>query len=280
MIVLSPSVNIISDQIESLNTGNLSLLVQAGDGFIGFAAFDVKQKQVHAWVVYEMEQTNSATVCNEKINSITQAQPWVLKNYERAILVQHTSKNVLVPSSFHQEQNKESLFELMYGKQHDDLYVKDMVLQQGLVNHYAVNGALAVVLNQHFTKGQWWHVQSLLLTKDPSQQSKVTATIWFNELHLTVEHNGKWLLLQSYNYHTPEDVLYYILNAIEQFGLTLADTTVLLQGMVDQKSALYDVLYGYIEKLELNTTIQFKFPATDYPVYLTASLDQLLACVS
>jgi hypothetical protein len=280
MIVLSPSVHIRSEEIDSLETGSLSLLVQAGDGFIGFAAFDAKPKKVYAWVVYEFEQTNSPTICNDRINNITNAHPWILKNYERAVLVQHTSKNVLVPSLFHQDQNKEDLFELMYGRQPEDLYVKDVVLQQSLVNHYAVNGALAVVLNQHFTKGQWWHVQSLLLTKNASQEAKATATIWFQELHLTIEHNGKWLLLQSYDYHTPEDILYYILNAIQQLGLTIADTTVLLQGMVNQKSALYDVLYSYIEKLELNKKMQFEFPASDYPVYLTASLDQLLACVS
>jgi hypothetical protein len=280
MIVINPSVNISTEQIDSLETGNLSLLVQAGDGFIGFSAFDAKQKKVFAWVVYELEQTNSATICNDKIISITQAHPWILKNYERAILVQHTSKNVLVPSSFHQEHNKEDLFQLMYGGHHEDLYVKDVVLQQSLVNHYAVNGALAVVLNQHFTKGQWWHVHSLLLTKQASQESKATATIWFQELHLTIEHQGKWLLLQSYNYHTPEDVLYYILNAIQQLDLNLANTKVLLQGMVDQKSALYDVLYAYIEKLQLNSKMQFEFPASDYPIYLTASLDQLLVCVS
>ncbi len=279
IIVLSPAVNIISEQIDSLETSRLSLLVQSGDGFIGFAAFDAKQKKVFAWVVYEMEQTNSAIICQEKLKSITEAHPWISKNYERAVLANHTSKNILVPSSFHQEQHKEYLFELMYGKQQDDLYVKDMVIQQSLVNHYAVNGALAVVLNQHFTKGQWWHVQSLLLTQNASQEAKVTATIWFNELHLSIEKDGNWLLLQTYLYHTPEDVLYYILNAMQQLGLSPDETPVLLQGMVDQKSALYDVLYGYIVNLQLNNNLQFEFPASEFPVYLTASLDQLLICV-
>lgn len=278
--MLSPAVNIISEQIESLETSNLSLLVQSAEGFLGFAAFDEKQKKVFAWVVYEQEHTGSAILCNEKLKSIIEAHPWIAKNYAKAILANHTPKNILVPTSFHQEQHKEELFELMYGKEQDDLYVKDMVFQQSLVNHYAVNGALAVVLNQHFTKGQWWHVQSLLLTKNASQEARVTATIWFNELHLTVENQGKWLLLQTYRYHTPEDVLYYILNAMQQLGLSTEETPVLLQGMIDQKSALYDVLYSYIINLQLKKDLQFEFPVSDYPVYLTASLDQLLACVS
>jgi predicted metal-dependent RNase len=160
--------------------------------------------------------------------------------------------------------------------------VKDIVLQQSLVNHYAVDADLASLLNKRFPKGEWWHVQSLLLTKTAAGGVRVTATIRFNEVQLTVEKNGNWLLLQSYNYHTPEDVLYYILNAMQQLDLTQEETTVYLQGMIDQHSALYDVLHLYILNLQLKDELQFSFPAAteEHPVHLSSSLDQVLVCVS
>jgi hypothetical protein len=256
--------------------------VQSGEGFLGFAAFQPHQKKVYAWVLYKLDQQQSTFLTEEKLKAIIESEPWIGLHYEKVILVQLTSKNILVHAILNKEENKESLFELLYGKGRDDIYVKDFVLQQNLVNHYAVEGTWGVVLNQKFPKGQWWHIQSLLLTKQAAAETRITATIWFNEIVLTVEHNGRWLLLQTYRYHTPEDVLYYILNAMQQLGFSQEETTVYLQGMINQQSALYDVLYTYIANLVLNNELHFQFPDTvaDQPLHLSASLDQILTCVS
>lgn len=280
--MLHPSVHIVDKKIDSLESANAFLLVQSGEGFIGFAAFQPAEKMVYGWVVFKIDQQRSTFLMEEKLKEITDAHPWVGKHYEKVILVQLSTKNILIPAILNKDENKEHLFELVYGKQKDDIYVKDFVLQQNLVNHYTVEGTLGVVLNQRFPKGQWWHIQSLLLQKQAAEKTTVTATIWFNELQLTVEKNRRWLLLQSYTYHTPEDVLYYILNAMEQLGLAQEDTTVYVQGMIDQRSALYDVLYNYILNLELKNVLEFQFPGTteQQPTHLSASLDQILSCVS
>jgi hypothetical protein len=280
--LLHPSIHIVDEKIDSLESTNAFLLVQSGEGFLGFAAFQPAQKKVYGWVVYKLEHQHSTFLTEEKLKEIIAAHPWVGRHYEKVILVQLTSKNILVPAILNKEDNKENLFELVYGKRRDDIYVKDFVLQQNLVNHYAVEGTLGVVLNQKFPKGQWWHAQSLLLTRQAAGEIRITATIWFNELQLTAEKNGRWLLLQAYSYHTPEDVLYYILNAMQQLALSQEETTVYLQGMINQQSALYDVLYHYILNLQLKNELQFQFPETteDQPIHLSASLDQLLSCVS
>lgn len=279
--LLHPSIHIVDENIDSRESTNAFLLVQSGEGFLGFAAFQPKEKVVYGWLVFKMDEQRSTFLIEEKLKEITEAYPWVGKHYEKVILVQLTSKNILIPAILNKEENKENLFELVYGKRKDDIYVKDFVLQQNLVNHYTVEGTLGVVLNQRFPKGQWWHVQSLLLKKQAAGEIIITATIWFNELQLTVEKNGRWLLLQSYSYHTPEDVLYYILNAMEQLGLSQEETTVYVQGMIDQRSALYDVLYNYILNLQLKNELEFQFPETtdEQPIHLSASLDQILTCV-
>ena len=69
---------------------------------------------------------------------------------------------------------------------------------------------------------------------------------------------------------------------MQQLNYTQEETTVVLQGMIDQRSKLYDVLDQYILNLQLNEELQFQFPATteEQPVHLSASLDQILTCVS
>jgi Protein of unknown function (DUF3822) len=280
--VLHPSVFIESSEAKHVDTAGANLLVQTGSGFIGFASFQPTEKKVNSWILFELDQQLNTEQLEEKLSAIAAAYTWVHTNYQKVILLQYAPLNVLVPAILNSESGKEQLLQLVHGPQTNQVLVKDIVLQQSVVNHYAVDAGLASLLNKRFPKGEWWHVQSLLLTKTAAGEARVTATICFNEVQLTVERNGNWLLLQTYNYHTPEDVLYYILNCMQQLELTQEETTVYLQGMIDQQSALYDVLYLYILNLKLKDELQFSFPpATDeHPVHLSASLDQVLVCVS
>ena len=280
--VLHPSVFIESNEAKDVDTASAYLLVQTGTGFIGFASFQPTEKKVNSWVLFELEQDITTSQLEDKLSKIAAAYTWVHTNYQKVILLQYAPLNVLVPAILNSEAGKEQLLQMVHGPQTNRVLVKDIVLQQSLVNHYAVDADLASLLNKRFPKGEWWHVQSLLLTKTAAGEARVTATIRFNEVQLTVEKNGNWLLLQSYNYHTPEDVLYYILNAMQQLDLTQEETTVYLQGMIDQQSALYDVLHLYILNLQLKDELKFSFPPVteEHPVHLSASLDQVLVCVS
>lgn len=280
--VLHPSVFIESAEAKHVDTATAYLLVQTGDGFIGFASFQPTEKKVNSWVLFELEQDITTSQLEDKLSNIAASYTWVHTNYQKVVLLQYASLNVLVPAILNSEAGKDQLLQLVHGPQTNHVLVKDIVLQQSVVNHYMVDAGIASLLNHRFPKGEWWHVQSLLLTKTAAGEARVTATIIFAEVHITIERNGNWLLLQSYSYHTPEDVLYYILNAMQQLDLTQEETTVYLQGMIDQHSALYDVLYLYILNLRLKDELKFSFPpATDeHPVHLSASLDQVLVCVS
>lgn len=262
-----------------IDTAGAYLLLQAGDGFVGFAAFVPAEKKLLAWVLYK---TEVAEELEEKLGAVAAKHTWIHSNYQKIVLVQYAPANALVPAILNSDAGKELLLEQVIGPQQNTVFMRDIVLQQSLVNNYVVDAKLVAVLNKRFPKGEWWHVQSLLLTKTAAAEPRITVTIRFNEVQLTAERNGKWLLLQAYNYQTPEDVLYYILNTLQQLDLTQEETTVYLQGMIDERSALYDVLYSYILNLQLKDELQYSFPATteEHPVHLSASLDQVLVCVS
>lgn len=275
--VLHPTVHIEDAVLESVDTVAAYLLVQVGNGFIGFASFQPQRKQVHAWVVYE----TTVSELEEKLAAIAAKHVWVHTNYQKVLLVQYAGTNALIPATLNSDAGKTHLLELVNGSLLNTVTVKDIVLQQSMVNHYVVEAGVAAFLNKRFPKGEWWHVQSLLLTKRGSAEAVMHVTIRFQEVQLTVERGGGWLLLQSYMYQTPEDVLYHILHVMEQLELSQEETTVYLQGLIDRNSVLYDVLYSYVLNLQLKEELQYSFPASDaVPVYLSASLDQVLVCVS
>lgn len=279
--LLQPVLHITEENIEATDTSQAYLLVQSGNGFIGFASFLPVEKKVCSWVVYQQNEKVTAEELQQTLSSISAEHTWVHPNYKRIIIVQYGAGNALIPSAFNAEMTKHRLVEMMNGYPGNSLLLRDVVLEQSLVNYYTVPKATTSLLNQRFAKGEWYHVQSLLLTEQPSAETKITATIGFNELQLIVEKNGKWLLLQTYQFQTPEDALYYILNAMQQLNLSQEETTVILQGWIDQRSALYNTLYSYILNLKLKDELKYQFPAAgNQPAYLSASLDEVVSCVS
>jgi len=279
--LIHPVIYIVEKEIEVINTPNAYLLVKVADGFIGFVSFHPTEKKVNGWVLYRREQNESASTLQEQLSEIAAAETWIHSNYQKILIVLQNSRNITIPVSLNKTEGKDALFDLMFGKRKNELHLKDIVLQQNIVNHFAVDSVLADVLNKKFPKAEWWHVQSLLLSKDASSETSITATIWLNEIHLTVEKNSQWLLLQTYSYQTPEDALYIILNAMKQLNITQEECKVLLQGMIDQRSPLFDMLQLYILNLQFNNLLDYQFPANDqHPVHLFSSLDQILTCVS
>jgi hypothetical protein len=279
--LIHPVIHIVEKEIEVINTPNAYLLIQVADGFIGFVSFHPTEKKVNGWVLYKVEQNLSVSSMQDMLSEIAAAETWVHNNYHKILIVQQNCRNIKLPVSLSKEEGKEALFNLMFGKRKNELHLKDILLQQNIVNHFAVDSMIADVMNKKFPKAEWWHVQSLLLSKDASSETIITATIWLNEIHLTVEKNSQWLLLQTYSYQTPEDALYIILNAMKQLKITQEECNVLLQGMIDQRSPLFDMLQLYILNLEFNNQLDYQFPANDqHPVHLFSSLDQILSCVS
>lgn len=279
--LIHPVIHIVEKGIEVSDTSKAYLLIQVADGFIGFVSFYPIEKKVNGWVLYRREQNETVSSLQEKLSEIAASESWIHSNYEKIQVVLQNCRNVAVPVSLNKEEGKNELFDLMFGKRKNELYLKDIVLQQNIVNHFAVESIIADVLNKKFPKAEWWHIQSLLLSKNAASETLITATIWLNEIHLTVEKNSQWLLMQTYTYQTPEDALYIILNVMKQLYITQEECKVLLQGMIDQKSPLFDMLQLYILNLELKQQTVYQLPVNDqHPVHLSSSLDQILTCVS
>lgn len=278
--LIHPVIHIVEEGIEMSETSKAYLLIQVADGYIGFVSFYPGEKKVIGWLLYRREQNESASTLQEQLSEIAAAETWIHSNYQKILIVLQNRRNITIPVSLNKTEGKDALFDLMFGKRKNELYLKDIVLQQNIVNHFTVDSVIADVLNKKFPKAEWWHVHSLLLSKDASPETIITATIWLNEIHVTVEKNSQWLMLQTYIYQTPEDALYIILSAMKQLNITQEECKVVLQGMIDQRSPLFDMLQLYILNLELKQQTVFEFPVNDeHPVHLSSSLDQILTCV-
>ena len=256
---------------------NLQLLIQVSDEYYGFTAFNAVNKKVLAWVFYQAKNNTALTELD--LLEIKTEQNWLNDSYKQTTIVVCGANNTLFPKVLSTAEN--NLLNLMYAKKVTDVFLKDQIIAADAVNEYSVANTLYQLVQTHFTNTVWYHIQSLLLQKTPPVEPCIMVTISFHSIFINAAQNSKWILLQNKTYQTPEDVLYHLLNCIKQLGFDEEKTTILIDGMVEENSALTSFLYQYLHIMEWNTNLQFSYPpeASSISKHTLAPIDRLLTCV-
>lgn len=259
----------------SVDTAAQHLLVQSGEGFCGFVLYEKEQQNVNAWVLYETK----TGITDALLRDITLQQEWLLHPFQSVLIIDYSKQNALVPTALMVPGAESVIMNFVTGNPQQTVALED---RAGIaVNLYRVSSAAYVALSKLFPDAQWMHHESLVINQPATEEATITVELWFNTMFLFAEKNGQWLLLQQRTYQTPEDVLYHLLNCRQQWAMG-EDVTVQLQGMVEEHSALYELLHQYILNLELKKVLQFYYPSntSDIPNHTKQLIDRILTCVS
>ena len=89
-------------------------------------------------------------------------------------------------------------------------------------------------------------------------------------------------LAQTYEYQTPDDVSYHLLALCEQFGVDPEKVDLMVSGLLDEQSILYQELLKYFnkpiwEQVAGETTLDELFAS--YPAHYFSPLLKMALCV-
>lgn len=263
------------EQTSELDSPGLELVVQAAADFIGFLLVNKSATKVVAWALYK----HSGLLRNE-LDTLLEKESWMAGRGIKTSIISYSHRTVLIPAEIQEPEQQESVFELMYDRHPDELRLLDAVSHLQAVNLYAVPAESVQLLRSMYPAAKWHHQQSVLANRSASVEPLLQIEIYFNHLFISVENNRQWLLLKSACYQTPEDVLYALLNTIQQLELDPENTRIAISGMVDQQSALANLLHQYIHNLDWNHELTYQFSSTDLSTHTLALADRIATCVS
>lgn len=82
----------------------------------------------------------------------------------------------------------------------------------------------------------------------------VFANFTSTQLDMVVFKEGRLQLANSFEYHTANDVVYYVLFVYEQLTLSTEEIPIYLSGAINKASSVYSGLYKYVRYLEFIPT--------------------------
>jgi hypothetical protein len=212
------------------------------------AAFELFQldETPQEWsdVFYEIRQYS--TILQQFCSSIR-----LFYNFEEAMLMPGEQKNIVAA---------EDHLSLLYGEsewhelKYDKIGAKDQFL-----NAYRIQRNIHELAGRYFPSHEVHHVYAPLLEDVLSghwQDSKfMKLQFYSHHLVLVLINDQQLQLVQSFEYQTAEDILYYLLNTAQQFALPPSSIPVEVSGFFDRDGELHQRLVQLFQTVHLDEMV-------------------------
>jgi hypothetical protein len=255
------------------------LLVLLADRHFSMVYYHPEEKAVKKWEMSELPAESLSP--GEDLAAYLETQTSQFNGVQVADVLVMSGRQTIVPLSVYRETQLAAFASLQFPSGKEDLLLCDKDTLSGTAVIYSLDRPLHHVLNASFPDARFTHLFHHVIKQNATDIPQVGLSILPSQFILTIQDKGKWQLLQSYAYQTGEDVLYVLLNALEQIGIEPNEAQVLVNGLVDRKSSLAQLLEQYIYQIEWGGDLKFSYPETEgFDRHAFSFIDSILSCVS
>lgn len=234
-----------------------------------------------ALAVYHFTTGSTSEKAAINLRNIVTEQPLLQQVFKKVHCIYGFAESLLVPDRFINNTDTNEMLDLAYGEGQETTARKDFVYQQNLHNIYRIPKPVDQVVAQLFPSALHSHFYSLLSATIAGNANQLYCIFGPNYLVAQLIRNGKLQMVQQFDYKKPEDAAYYLLSICEQFDATLTETDVLLHGMIDEQSNLYQELYKYLPRVKfagLPETFVYEEGIRAYPPHYFSHLFEIASC--
>ena len=250
------------------------LSLRVGEKHISFAVTDKSGS-----ILYELAYCTGDEWNENELAEFWAAYPVLNSSFLVVLVAYDYPQSLLIPSTGLKQEDAGSLLNSSYNINNQSAVVEAIPHWQ-LYNVFTVPKEIQEWVSKKFPAAKPGHQYSLEMQNVTAADGSGTIQVDFrkNDFTILVARESKLLLANTFEYSTPEDVLYYLLKTCQQLSLSQQEVQLQLSGLVDKKSTLYNELHQYF------VHVKFREASWDmnseYPAHFFTSLNDLAKCAS
>ena len=251
------------------------LSLRIGKQHFGFAIANKSGDELYQLAYCSLEEWN------EKCwQDIIDSSPVLSNSFYEVLVAFDFSESLLIPSKELKTEEAGALLNISYGVNNQSTIISESITGWQLYNIYAVPAEIKDWISRKFPTARFWHQYSLDVRNSigVTEEGRLQVDFRKNEFVVIATNRNNVLLTQTFEYTTPEDVLFYLLKTCKQFSLSRETVELQLSGLVDKQSSLYKELYQYFINIDFRNA-QWN-TELEYPAHFFTSLNDLAKCVS
>ncbi len=203
------------------------------------------------------------------------------------VVIYNSPENCLVPQKHFDGTLNKNIIEMLHGDLHKGMILSEKVYGWNLFNVYRIPPEMHDFFENNFPGTKYYHYYSLWLEcryrDENNTADRVTVIFYPNEIVAIVFAGGQLQVIQCIKFQTVEDIAWQLLNMYAIYHLDQQQTPLVVGGMVDLESAMFDVLLRYFAVIETDL-LPAQLQGADYfksfPPHFFAPFIKLAVCVS
>ena len=163
--------------------------------------------------------------------------------------------STIIPNPLFEEDKKKMYLKFNASLTGDELVLADDIKNLDAKNVFALPSLLKTKLENLYYKVNYHHfstalIEGLLIQNKNQTTKKLFVHVQPSNFEAIVIEGKKLLFYNTFNHHTPEDFIYYLLFVCEQLQLNPENIEVTLLGEVEKNSGIYSIAQKYIRDLK------------------------------
>ena len=245
----------IDEAFDAKKTASYQLLLQIGISDIQVAIQDKQKNKYIALEKYNITNAYNFEAVAELFDSLLKESKLINHKFQSVACIVVNNLSTLVPNVLYEDDRKKMYLKFNASLEGNEFIVVDEIRSLDAKNVFALPFSLKAKLDSQYNNIKYHHASSTLidtLVANNKNQTGKKLFVHVQETHFeTILIDGKNLIFyNTFNYHSPEDFIYYLLFAFEQLQLNPEKIETILLGEIEKSSAVYAVAQKYIRTLK------------------------------
>jgi len=236
---------------------NNTLSIQVSLSGLSFCILNTEANTLIYYSKTSFDKTlNPIEVLNQLKNHLSKTKI-LQQDFNDVRLIHENELATLVPKSLFDEDNLSDYLKFNSKILSNDYITYDDLSQGDIVNVYVPYVNINNFLYDTYGAFEFNHYSTLLLNvvfalHKNNRETTMYINITEQHFEIVVLGGSKLLFYNTFEYHTKEDFIYYILFTTEQLQLNPEEFLLILIGKVSKNDDLYNIAYTYIRNVSIH----------------------------
>jgi hypothetical protein len=250
-----PINSFIDEAFDAKKTASFELILQIGLDSLLLTVRDKSKNKYIALENYTFQNVYNFDVVSDLLAIVAKESKLIAHHYKSVVCLITNNLSTLVPNPLFKEEKKQTYLTFNTSIDNGELIIVDDLKNIEAKNIFALPTSIKSKLDELFKHITYHHASSILINSlMVANKNKTTKKLY---IHFQAAHfeimviKGKELLFyNTFNYHSAEDFIYYLLFVCEQLHLNPETIDVVLLGGIEKNSTIYTIAQKYIRNLK------------------------------
>jgi len=249
---LTPNISYFDNSFKESQTRNYILSIQLSLQKLVFTVYNPEKNKFIGIEQYEFIDIESIEQIPSFLGKVLNNKPSFAFPYAKVFLMYQTKFSTLIPEPLFIEEKKNLYLGFNQPFQENSRIVFDKLKNNQAINIYYLPNPVIEKIKDFWPNVITLHsstalIESLTINfKNKTDAKTLFVNLYDNCFDLVYFKDNKLHFYNSFDFHTKEDFIYFLLVSIDQLMLNPEDVKLIMLGNIDKTDEIHNMIYQYI----------------------------------